>query len=464
MKCYQCGEPLTGEDVCPKCGAQLKQYRMAVHASNAWYNLGLQKAQVRNLSGAAESLVTSLSIDKKNIEARNLLGLVLLEMGNTVEALSQWVISKNIQPRDNVASEYITEIQSNQNRFEVITKSIQKYNKALEYAKEKNYDMAVIQLKKIISVNPKLIKAQLLLALLYMRQKDFSRAKKTLKAVLAADRNNTTALRYIREIQIEENARKKAPKDDFLPRQKIKEREIAPLSGNDVIMPRNSYKEPSNGAVTVINILTGVVIGAAMIWFLIIPAKYRGMTQDYNLSIQEYSEKLSTSNVELNNLQRQVDEITAERDRLAGQVGELAGEGGTNRLLSALINSANAYIANDIVASAEALKGMDVSALPSEASKTLYNTLASSTMTNAAASLYNMGLQRYNARNMAEAADYMKRSYELDSTRADAAYYAAKAYDAANDNENALKYFRIIVDNFPRSGYFAEASAYVGAH
>ena len=61
----------------------------------------------RDLTGAAESLKTSVMIHKNNIEARNLLGLVYCEMGEVVEALSQWVISKNLQPDNNPAGSYI---------------------------------------------------------------------------------------------------------------------------------------------------------------------------------------------------------------------------------------------------------------------------------------------------------------------------------------------------------------------
>ncbi len=46
-------------------------------------------------------------INKYNINARNLLGLVYCEMGEVVEALSQWVVSKNFAPEDNVADSYI---------------------------------------------------------------------------------------------------------------------------------------------------------------------------------------------------------------------------------------------------------------------------------------------------------------------------------------------------------------------
>lgn len=68
-----------------------------------------------------------------------LLGLVYCEMGDVVEALSQWVVSKNFAPQDNVAGSYIKRIQTNQNRFEMITGTIKKYNLSLKYAKEAQY-------------------------------------------------------------------------------------------------------------------------------------------------------------------------------------------------------------------------------------------------------------------------------------------------------------------------------------
>ena len=47
-----------------------------VYQSNYWYNDGLQKAKIRDLSGAVKSLRKSLQYNQANIAARNLLGLV----------------------------------------------------------------------------------------------------------------------------------------------------------------------------------------------------------------------------------------------------------------------------------------------------------------------------------------------------------------------------------------------------
>ena len=104
MECYNCGAKLGKGDICQNCGANVKIYKKIIMASNAYYNDALEKAAVRDLSGAIESLRTSLRFYKMNIDARNLLGLVYFETGEVVEALTEWVISKNYQPRDNAAS------------------------------------------------------------------------------------------------------------------------------------------------------------------------------------------------------------------------------------------------------------------------------------------------------------------------------------------------------------------------
>ena len=81
--------------------------------------------------GAVESLKKSLRFNKKNIQARNLLGLVYFEMGETVSALSEWVISKNFKPENNIAGEYLDEIQKNRARLESINQTIKKYNQGI---------------------------------------------------------------------------------------------------------------------------------------------------------------------------------------------------------------------------------------------------------------------------------------------------------------------------------------------
>ena len=111
-----------------------------------------------------------------------------------VAALSEWVISKNIQKNRNLASEYIARLQANQNKLETINESIKKYNNALAMCREGHEDMAAIRLKKILSQNPKLIKGYHLLALIQMKNQEWNKARRTLKKAARIDKTNTTTL------------------------------------------------------------------------------------------------------------------------------------------------------------------------------------------------------------------------------------------------------------------------------
>lgn len=432
-------------------------------ASNAYYNLGLSMAKVRNLTGAIQNLKISLALDKNNIDARNLLGLVYCEMGDVVEALSQWVVSKSIRKTDNIAGAYITQIQSNQARFELISSTIKKYNLSLKYAKEGNTDMATIQLKKVVSQNPQLVSAQLLLALMYLKNNEYQKARKPVNAVLKIDHDNITAMRYQAEIEEAFNVKKKESALGVLTK-KSRELEARPLSGNDVIVPGSSYKEPSNGAITVINILVGVVIGAAIIWFLIMPSRFTGMRAEYNNTLQQYSEQLSSGNVELNSLETQLEQVKTEKENLEARLEQVSGTDGSNKLLLSVVSSANNYIAGKMTDAAVDLINVDVSALPSDGAKTLYNTIAGATMLNASTDLYNKGLTYYNRRDYSTASDYMVKSYQCDKTKVDAIYYAAKSYVELGETDNAKKYYNMIIDGFKTSRYVAEATTYVNTN
>ena len=50
MRCYKCNSVLTDNDYCLKCGADVSVYKIVVKSSNSYYNLGLAKAQVRDLT------------------------------------------------------------------------------------------------------------------------------------------------------------------------------------------------------------------------------------------------------------------------------------------------------------------------------------------------------------------------------------------------------------------------------
>ena len=67
MSVLVCQAVLTASDYCPRCGSYIKAQKKAGALSNLYYNQGLEKAQVRDLSGAITCLQQSLKMDKLNI-------------------------------------------------------------------------------------------------------------------------------------------------------------------------------------------------------------------------------------------------------------------------------------------------------------------------------------------------------------------------------------------------------------
>ena len=131
-----------------------------LYQSNYWYNDGLRKAQIRDLSGAILSLRKSLQYNRENIAARNLLGLVYYGRGEIAEALVEWIISKNLKAHDNIANYYIENVRSSQSELEAYNQAVKKFNQCLTYCEQGGEDLAIIQLKKIVASQPGFLKAQ----------------------------------------------------------------------------------------------------------------------------------------------------------------------------------------------------------------------------------------------------------------------------------------------------------------
>lgn len=455
MRCYKCNSVLSDEDYCLKCGADVSVYKIVVKASNSYYNQGLEKARVRDLTGAVTALKTSLSLNKKNIKARNLLGLVYYEMGELAMALSEWVISLNLKQDRNVAEVYIRKVKSNPNKLELINQAAKRYNIALAKAKEGGDDVALIQLKKVAATYPKFIRANLLLALIYMKRNEDERALKVLHRVLKTDRNNTLALKYIDEINGASQTQPADGNEEYYRNSKRK-----PLSGNDVILPRNSYKEPSSGVFTVVYILLGVVIGAALIWFLIVPAKLQSSQHENNDTIKKYSEQLSGYSVEITTLEKQNEELTSQLDAANKELEQYKGDSGETALYAKLVEAVSEYLANDVDKAALALADIDVTQLPTQTAKDLYTTLEDK-CNGGARTFYMAGLNAYNQKNYVDAAKYLEKAYELDNKSVETPYYLAMSYFELNDLENAQKYVDVVNSKFGNTTFAKQLKEYV---
>ena len=81
MNCMNCGAFLADKDLdyCPHCGCNVLIQKKVEYLSKLYYNQGLEKASIRDLSGAVNCLKQSLTFNKRNIQARNLWVLCILK-------------------------------------------------------------------------------------------------------------------------------------------------------------------------------------------------------------------------------------------------------------------------------------------------------------------------------------------------------------------------------------------------
>ena len=439
MICYKCGHEAGWEEHCPTCGADLGIFKRIVRISNSYYNDGLQKAQVRNLSGAIISLRQSLKFYKYNIEARNLLGLVYYEMGEVVDALSEWVISANYQQQDNLASKYIEQIHNNRNQLDTINQTIKKYNQALLYCKQDSKDLAVIQLRKVLSLNPKLVKAHQLLALLYLEEGHLEKAKRSLRDAGKIDTDNTTTLRYLKEVnkRIKEKGGDKKKKNDDL---------ISYQSGNETIIMPKRFRESSMWA-NILYILIGLAVGVAVTCFLVVPNIKNQAKQDAKQQLLSANDTISTNGQTINGLNDQIDDLKKqleeEQNKNNGVAEQIAS-------YEALLNAYVSYTSGDIVKTGEDLEGINTSYL-SDSAKQTYDSLNSSIADSYKEALYNQAYSSYSSNDYQSAIPVFQKLVGIDESYRDgsAAYYLAQSFRKAGDLASAVPYYQYVIDNFP---------------
>ena len=340
------------------------------YLSRQYYNRGLEKASVRDLSGAIDCLKQSLIYNKHNIQARNLLGLVYFETGEVVAALSEWVISKNLQPSRNLASEYINKLQANPNKLAAINETIKKYNHALLLCREGHEDMAAIRLKKILIQNPKLIKGYHLLALVQMKEGEYNKARKTLRKAARIDKTNTTTLRFLREIDEQTGVSTR------LERQNKRNRKAVDSSENDMAIQIPQYKE--KGRIPLFfTLVAGFCAGLLAFYLLAVPAIRQGIYREANQQIMKYSDAVSSQGAELTKAQSQAQESGDTVEAASKQIEE---EKKKSSSYEALIEAYAALQQQNADEAALKIQNVYADLLPADL-KGIYNTICNTTGT-----------------------------------------------------------------------------------
>ena len=452
MKCYNCGSFLYESEYCATCGCDVSVYKKIVGRSNQMYNKGLEHARARNLTRAVEYLETSLNIYKGNVNARNLLGLVYVEMGEYTKGLAQWVVSKSIQSDNELADYFLAKVQKSQNILDRMQSAIKKYNRAVNYISQGDYDLAEVQLKKLLNDDKKFIKGYHLLALILIRQKEYDRAKSMLLKAEAVDRGNPTTISYLSFVENEIKEAEKTMSSSEIKNKKKAQKAIdeksGPLNGDDVIIPKGSYKEAAPATLTIIQILVGIIIGAAIVFFIVTPARVSNATSEaaseaasYQAAITELEAEIE----ELNNAEEEVDD--------------------TNELLLAeyelLLEAYAAYADKDYPAAVEYADSITMAYDIDGTFLEVYKMIMTDTSDEEAQAIADEMYSSYisNGHSYWTSAQELLTAYEISPYNEDVLYYLGLCYYELSDDTNAVTYLTIYADRYSSGQYIEEVTA-----
>lgn len=433
----------------------MDSYSKIIRVSNALYNDGLEKAKVRDLSGAVQSLQKSLRFYKGNVQARNLLGLIYYEMGEVADALSEWVLSRSLKPEDNPAEQYLEEIQSNRSQLNSVNQTIKKYNQALIYCRQDSKDLAIIQLKKILSMNPGLVKGYQLLALLYMEEGKYELARKELRAAAEIDTGNITTLRYLREVNLHLQGDTQHGKGG---RKEKEEKAASYQSGNETIIQPTNLKDNS-AVMTILNLIIGVGIGVLITWFLVIPGIRQKAISEAREAELAANDSLTTRNQEIKSLESQIEELNKQIEKQENDSDD------AQKIVDSyeqLLVAYDAFAQQNIQGAGDTIVNVDSKLLGTQA-KAIYDTLNAQVNEQYIAAVYTQAEQDYRGNRFPEAITGLEKVVQVEEDYNDgyAIYYLAQSYRQTGDLENAQKYYQKMVELHPGTARARKSQQYL---
>lgn len=426
-----------------------------IYLSNQWYNDGLKKANIRDLSGAITSLKKSLQYNRDNIAARNLLGLVYYGRGEVAEALVEWIISKNMKGHGNIANYYIKKVQESASELDAINQAVKKFNQCLVYCQQDGEDLAAIQLRKVVAAHPTFLKAQQLLALLYMQTEQYAKARQLLRKAHKIDTTNEITLRYMHEL-------KKLHKEKVGKLKEEKEQTISYKLGNETIIHPVSASLKDNATfLTVLNIAIGLAVGAGVVFFLVVPTMKKSMITKTNQDIIVYSEQIAARETEIDLLERELEQYRAESEATAEEKAIAQQTGASYEALVSILvhyNTPN-YDNSKLV---DELFEVNVEALGATG-KAQYDAISEEVFAKECESLFDVAKKSFDAVNYSRSQECLERILKMNEGYEDgqAILMLMKTYDGQGNDEQAEQLYQRILEEYKDTELAAEATAYM---
>lgn len=326
-----------------------------------------------------------------------------------------------------------------------IKNSVILYNKALDGLRSNSEDIAVIELKKAIALNPGFYEAMNLLGLCYACANDMPKAVEMFEKVVAAENNSVKALRYLSSLNDNTDNYKASSRLKRKDSPKTAETKNEESRSKTSLISLNSSKKRD-----VLKVLIGFTAGALLIFFLGLPGRSdRPTVPDSSVdskklmdeSIAAYEAKLSKLNEDYENLKKDYEAAGAVIDQY--------------KFAAKLSDAENLVLRKKYIEAADMLILLKVADFKGP-EKEKYDGLFREVMPIAAKAAFESGFKLYHAGKYDEALKslnkvqvYMDNYDAMDRVL----YYIGKSYKELNDSRSAIAAYQKIMDNYPGGTY-----------
>ena len=360
------------------------------------------------------------------------------------------------EAEENIYGKELEEIKKNKTELYKANQMIKKYNQALNYAKQGNDDLAMLQLKNVVGAIPNFADAYLLMALLSIKGENYDEAKQFLDTVLKIDPDNESAVEYAKEFEakvVEEEPQTKEPEKKDKKKEKKKQvkaqTEQEPKKKRENPFSVSSFQENQSGKSPMFYMVTGIVIGVIVAAVLIYTTVRASFHHKSTTQVEDYKEQILAKDTQLKASEKKVKEAQKAQKKAEDELSEYIGSSKKDGIYDSLLKALQKYSDRDYTGSADALLDIDSKKLTTKNMKSIYNDLTAKVYPSAATGLYTKGKNSYWAKDYKTAINYLKKATKISSTNSYAYSYLGQAYEASGDKKNAKKTYQELIKKFP---------------
>ncbi|MCX7920404.1 MAG: tetratricopeptide repeat protein [Clostridia bacterium] len=333
-----------------------------------------------------------------------------------------------------------------------IKNSIVLYNKALDNLKNNSEDIAIIELKKAISMNPHFHEAMNLLGICYGYVNDYNKANEMFKKVIEEENNAVKALRYLEltgsgklATSLVENKRK-TPRSKPQSQKDPGRNSEAFLAGINKLLSQKNLRTwiPGYAASFIVGVLIMLLISS-------LSGSSNNDTSVFNGKNENTAAAASTQD----SFEQKYNKLNEDFEKLQAAYKAASTDIDYYKNVVKLFEIESLAGANKYEEAADKLlllKSVDFR----EAEKSKYDSLYKSVMAEAARTVFNEGNRLFGMRKYQEAADKLSKLqvYAPDSSYNEKGLYnLGKCYVALNDSRSAVAAFQKLKEGYPRSQY-----------